>query len=159
MASADSATGEPATPMVAIRTAGLALESLIGFGSSTHNDDDDDDDEGGVVVVYRTVPAAHLRTLLRVANERFVANAERIARFRALLLSSSEEGVKKQRGPMWEDAAVRRERLRAEGLRRREEIRRQRGDEEGRAVDDDGDGDGAGAGLFVDELTLDADET
>lgn len=152
MASADGAVGEPVTPMVAIRTAGLALESLIGFGSSTHNDDDD----GGVVVVHRTVPAAHLRTLLRVANERFVANAERIARFRALLLSSSSEGVKKQRGPEWEDAAVRRERLRAEGLRRREEIRRQRGDGEGRAVDDD---DGAGAGLFVDELTLDANET
>ena len=157
VASADGAVGEPATPMVAIRTAGLALESLIGFGSSTHNDDDDDD-EGGVVVVYRTVPAAHLRTLLRVANERFVANAERIARFRALLLSSSEEGVKKQRGPKWEDAVARRERLRAEGLRRREEIRRQRGDEEARAVEED-DNDGAGAGLFVDALTLDADET
>ena len=159
---AGGGAGEPATPMVAIRTAGLALESLIGFGTSAH-DDDDGGDVG--VVVRRAVPAAHLRTLLRVANNRFAANADRIARFQALLSSSSSSlsetttrGVGR-RGPEWEDSAARRERLRAEGLRRREEIRRQRGGGEGREADEDDNDDRAGAGLCVDGLALDADGT
>ena len=118
----------------------------------------------------RTVPRAHLRTLLRVANERFAANAERIARFRALLLSETTgmgaegaEGAKRKSGnnrkgdggAEWEDAAVRRERLRAEGLRRREEVRREREREgkDGQRVDDDGDV------LHEEDMTLDVGET
>ena len=151
--------------MVAIRSAGLALESLIGV--AVPSDPGTDPGTGtGVLTVRRTVPRAHLRTLLRVANERFAANAERIARFRALLLSETgtgAEGAKRKSdnnkkgdgGAEWEDAAVRRERLRAEGLRRREEVRREREREgkDGQRVDDDGDV------LHVDDLTLGTGET
>ncbi|KAK7748391.1 hypothetical protein SLS62_008654 [Diatrype stigma] len=99
---------EPATPMVAIRSMGLALESLVGVQRP-----------GGVP--QRTVSAEYLRTLLRVANDRFVANAERIQRFRAGLLDATTVRSGKE-GAGWEDAQARRERMRAEGLRRKAEL-------------------------------------
>lgn len=89
---------------------GLSFESLIGVR------------EDGVTKT--TVSDDYLRSLLRIANERFEENEKRIDRFRAAFLAascSSEEKKKKKKedGTEWEDAETRRERKRAEGLRRK----------------------------------------
>ncbi|KAI0602546.1 methyltransferase TYW3-domain-containing protein [Biscogniauxia sp. FL1348] len=103
-----SAAGEPVTPIVAIRSMGLALESLVGvqhaYGAPTC-----------------TVPQEYLQTLLRVSNERFEENKKRIIRFRAAVLQAAKPPKKKD-GSEWEDARARRERKKAEGLRRKAEL-------------------------------------
>ncbi|OHE99793.1 tRNA wybutosine-synthesizing protein [Colletotrichum orchidophilum] len=114
----------PVTPMVGVRTMGLALESLIGYV-------DEDEDEargggggGGGAERHCTVTPDYLRDLLRIANERFVENAARIARFRAALQEAVAGPPPKlgEGGAEWEDADARRERKKAEGLRRKEEV-------------------------------------
>ncbi|KDN67139.1 putative tRNA wybutosine-synthesizing protein [Colletotrichum sublineola] len=109
-----SSSSKPVTPMVGVRTMGLALESLVGYV------DDDDDEE----VRHCTVSASYLRDLTQIANERFAENAARIARFRAALQEALAGPPPKlgEGGAAWEDAAARRERKRAEGLRRKEEV-------------------------------------
>ncbi|KAK1574302.1 tRNA wybutosine-synthesizing protein [Colletotrichum navitas] len=109
-----SSSSPPVTPMVGVRTMGLALESLIGYV------DDDDSDEAR----HCTVSASYLRDLMQIANERFAENAARIARFRAALHTVLAGPPPKlgEGGAEWEDAAARRERKRAEGLRRKEEV-------------------------------------
>ncbi|KAJ3962082.1 hypothetical protein N0V92_001173 [Colletotrichum tropicale] len=99
------------TPIVGVRTMGLGLESLVGYV------DDSNDTR------HCTVSADYLRTLVDIANERFVENAARIARFRAALQDAVAAPPARlgEGGAEWEDAAVRRERKRAEGLRRKEE--------------------------------------
>ncbi|KAI1638019.1 methyltransferase TYW3-domain-containing protein [Biscogniauxia mediterranea] len=106
-----SAAGEPVTPMVAIRSMGLALESLVGV---QHADS----------APTCTVPQEYLQTLLRVSNERFEENKKRITRFRAAILQAAEPPKKKD-GSEWEDAQARRERKKAEGLRRKAELQSQ----------------------------------
>ncbi|EQB48321.1 tRNA wybutosine-synthesizing protein [Colletotrichum gloeosporioides Cg-14] len=90
---------------------GLGLESLVGYV------DDSNDTR------HCTVSADYLRTLVDIANERFVENAARIARFRAALQDAVAGPPARlgEGGVEWEDAAVRRERKRAEGLRQKEE--------------------------------------
>jgi tRNA wybutosine-synthesizing protein 3 len=105
-----SSKAELATPMVGIRSMGLALESLIGY------------ETGGKELC--NVPEYQLRTLLEISNERFVENAKRIERFRELLKEFSADGLelgmkkKDQDAEKWEDAEARRERMRADGLER-----------------------------------------
>ncbi|KAF6802633.1 tRNA wybutosine-synthesizing protein [Colletotrichum sojae] len=109
-ASSDDAS---VTPLVGVRTMGLGLESLVGYVL------DDDNSPPHV-----TVSAAYLRDLVRIANERFGENAARIARFRSALRDAVAGPPARvgDAGGEWEDAAARRERKRAEGLRRREEV-------------------------------------
>lgn len=97
-------------PMVAIRSAGLAFESLVAHL-----------DEGGEVV-RNLVSDGYLRLLLRMANERFKANAERTCRF--------QEDLFRREGPRpgWEDAESRQARKKAEGLERRRLLRMERTD-------------------------------
>ncbi|KAJ3572118.1 hypothetical protein NPX13_g5158 [Xylaria arbuscula] len=105
------ATGADAvTPMVAIRSMGLSLESLIGM------------QEDGVTKC--TVSDDYLLSLLRIANERFGENKRRIERFRANVLEASNPPTKRD-GTEWEDAQARRERKRNEGLLRRAELKKQ----------------------------------
>ncbi|KAI1823724.1 methyltransferase TYW3-domain-containing protein [Xylaria intraflava] len=102
-----AATGEAVTPIVAVRSMGLSLESLIGV------------QEDGVARCI--VSEEYLRGLVRIANERFEENRKRIERFRAAVLEAGYPPKKKD-GTEWEDAQTRRERKRAEGLRRRAEL-------------------------------------
>ncbi|KAF6814298.1 tRNA wybutosine-synthesizing protein [Colletotrichum plurivorum] len=100
------------TPVVGVRTMGLGLESLVGYVLDEDNSQ------------HVTVSAAYLRDLVRIANERFGENAARIARFRSALRDAVAGPPARvgDAGGEWEDAAARRERKRAEGLRRREEV-------------------------------------
>ncbi|CAN8100637.1 unnamed protein product [Discula destructiva] len=113
-----SSSTSAATPIVAIRSMGLGLESLI--GTETNG------------IKHCTVSGDYLRALISIANERFVENARRIARFQSLLKAAVEKeaaGARKKDG--WEDAEARRGRKRAEGLRRAEEVRKVKGELEG----------------------------
>lgn len=113
-----SSGSSAATPIVAIRSMGLGVESLIGAEMNG--------------IKHCTVSGEYLKALIRIANERFMENARRIERFQRCLrdaLSRGGLGGKKERkgegeGGEWEDAEARRERKRAEGLRRAEEVRR-----------------------------------
>lgn len=100
-----------AFPMVAVRTAGLVLSSVIGCAKNDERDEE----------ILSLVNEGYLRMLVNVANERFLANTDRIERFTAQLFpSTTAQNLK------WEDPEARRERKRAEGLRRREEINKSR---------------------------------
>jgi tRNA wybutosine-synthesizing protein 3 len=100
-----------ALPMVAVRTAGLAFSTVIGYMSGSSQ--------------VGLVEEEQLKLLLKVANERFVANADRIARFRERLLHS-----RSSHPPGWEEESTRRERKRAEGLKMRDQQRLQRASRE-----------------------------
>jgi tRNA wybutosine-synthesizing protein 3 len=93
--------GKEPTPMVAIRSMGLSFESLIGIESKGMRS--------------CVVSEDYLTTIVRLANERFVENEKRIARFREALQRAS---LPKQKAG-WEDAETRRMRKREEGLLRK----------------------------------------
>ncbi|KAI0403060.1 methyltransferase TYW3-domain-containing protein [Xylaria palmicola] len=105
-----STAAEAVTPIVAIRSMGLAFESLIGI------------QEDGITRC--TVSDDYLHNLVGIANERFEENRKRIERFRGVVLEVSYPPKKKD-GSEWEDAQARRERKRAEGLRRKAELEEQ----------------------------------
>ncbi|KAI1006427.1 hypothetical protein K3495_g1796 [Podosphaera aphanis] len=100
-----SSDSDPATPMVGIRSKGLALESIVGLEVS-----------GQEVCI---VDEWYLRGLLAQANQRFLDNARRIKRFQALLI----EMVNKSDTKAWEDPETRRQRKRREGLERAKRIK------------------------------------
>ena len=106
-----------AFPMVAIRTAGLAFESLVGL-IPNHRPVQEDGAEIEEQIT-RIVSEAYLELLINIANERFKINAERIRRFEQDLFKR-EEGL----GQAWEDNKSRRERKRAEGLEQRQMLRK-----------------------------------
>ncbi|EAL85804.1 DUF207 domain protein [Aspergillus fumigatus A1163] len=94
------------SPIVAVRSAGLSLESEP--------------------VIRSLVTEEYLQMLVAISNERFLVNAERKERFRTNLLKlcSTEQlcGPKtrsKAKHEGWEDPAARRERKRTEGLMRK----------------------------------------
>ncbi|GAB1312176.1 hypothetical protein MFIFM68171_02386 [Madurella fahalii] len=98
---------EEAMPMVAVRSMGLSFESLIGVETDG---------------IRRSIVASeYLKTLVQIANERFVENQKRIARFSAALEAAfvASKGMEN-----WEDTEARRERKRQEGLRRRDELKK-----------------------------------
>ncbi|KAL0468656.1 methyltransferase TYW3 domain-containing protein [Neurospora intermedia] len=122
-------------PIVAIRSMGLSFESLIGVQRGSQR--------------QSLVSPEYLSLLVKIANERFVENKKRIARFKeALRLAFGEgataaggiEGQQKKKkkkssdgesgNAEWEDAEARKQRKREEGLARREEVRRRKEKEE-----------------------------
>lgn len=102
-----------------MRTSGLSLESIIGYC-------DEDGDDSNEPVVRSLVSEEYLQMLVAISNERFRVNTERKERFRTLLLDLCSRSQEKGRGKKagWENAEARRERKRAEGLKRREEMKR-----------------------------------
>ena len=94
-------------PMVAIRTAGLGLSSVIGYASDVQDEESSH--------FCSLVDRGYLELLLALANERFKANSDRTKRLQDNLarLVKDMHGAKEQ---LWEDKAVRAERKRAEGL-------------------------------------------
>lgn len=84
------------------------------------------------------VQESYLRTLLQVANERFQVNTERKERFcEAFLRAVDGEGrAGREAKEGWEPAEQRRERKRAEGLRRKAELQQQKSREKEEGQDD-----------------------
>ena len=117
-------------PTVAVRSSGLSLSSLIGI---IHHFDSDSDSDSDPENIKTLVNEEYLQLLVSVANERFVANSERITRFSNHLFlggDDEEERIKKRGGgegnnndsmkrreEEWEDGEVRQARKRAEGLK------------------------------------------
>lgn len=95
-------------PMVAVRTSGVALSSLIGCMHDSENEEE----------IQSMVDEEYLEILLSVANERFIQNSERIQRFSDNLFRRENEV-----GSAWEDKSVRQERKRAEGLKQQQMLR------------------------------------
>ncbi|PTB64646.1 hypothetical protein BBK36DRAFT_1123214 [Trichoderma citrinoviride] len=126
-----SPSSEQTMPMVAIRSMGLSLESLVGY----------QDLDGQR---RRIVPAGYFKMLLQISNERFVENTKRIGRFRSafkeVVLEPREASVPKKLNPEgkeWEDAAARRERLRAEGLRRKAALQAEKSESPAQEIDEE----------------------
>ncbi|KAF4984424.1 hypothetical protein FZEAL_387 [Fusarium zealandicum] len=105
---------DAATPMVAIRTMGLAFESLVGQQVNGS--------------CQRIVSTDYLRTLVQIANSRFAENKKRIQRFRDAFQDAVSAPAPRlnPEGQDWEDAAARRERKRADGLRKKAELQAER---------------------------------
>ncbi|KAF1851765.1 uncharacterized protein K460DRAFT_401781 [Cucurbitaria berberidis CBS 394.84] len=105
-------------PMIAVRSTGYSFDSIIGYY----------DEEGHNVPL---VDVKYLSTLVRIANERFKINAERIARFRMALLESyypqTASGVSR---PGWEDADARKIRKKEEGLARQRALKNRNSQED-----------------------------
>ncbi|KAK3169058.1 hypothetical protein OEA41_005506 [Lepraria neglecta] len=118
-----------AFPMVAIRSSGLALESIVGsmrdcmedLGSLSEDNGGYSNDEE----VHSLVREDYLDLLIKLANERFKTNTERMRRFEEDLFR--REGGSALGSP-WEDGKDRQERKRAEGLKQQEELRRKKVD-------------------------------
>lgn len=102
-----------ALPMVGIRSMGLGFESLVGV------------QRGGKRELL--VSSSYLEMLVEIGNERFAENTRRIERFQAALYEATRGRPKPSglQGGEWEGAAARRERKKEEGLKRREELRRE----------------------------------
>ncbi|KAJ5622572.1 hypothetical protein N7528_005804 [Penicillium herquei] len=113
------------SPVVAVRSAGLSLESVIGYC----------DDEDGTIedpVIHSLVTEEYLDMLIAMSNERFSVNVERRERFRVGLLDAytpGQTGKGKGKPADWEDPAVRRERKKMEGLMRKKLIKTQKNEE------------------------------
>lgn len=124
------------TPMVAVRAAGLAFESIIGYHESWDSKDAFPDtvsinDDSNNSMNIPIVGASYLDALVNIANERFKENNRRIERFRYALQEevsrySVSSNDKRDRKLDWEDTIVRRERKRAEGLKRAEKARQKK---------------------------------
>ncbi|KAL9620835.1 MAG: hypothetical protein Q9204_008168, partial [Flavoplaca sp. TL-2023a] len=117
-------TDPNAIPMVAVRSAGLAFESVIGIvrgdsAQSAKNCANNEEGRQAAEVIEALVGEEYLEMLVDVANERFEANSERIRRFEAALFG----GMEKKTWGDWEDKETRQERKKAEGLRRRDELK------------------------------------
>jgi tRNA wybutosine-synthesizing protein 3 len=111
------------SPVVAVRSSGLALESVIGYCDESSDGESPDSDP----TVRSLVSEDYLRMLVDISNERFGVNTERKKRFRAVLLDLCSRNQGRKDG--WEDPEDRRERKRAEGLRRQQEAQQSRQNE------------------------------
>lgn len=117
--------------MLAVRSAGLGFESIIGFVIESSEKTDKAYREDAIESL---VSEEYLELLLELANERLEANWERMLRFEEALFGDGK--VKKEK---WEDEKERRERKRFEGLRRKEDAWRENGETENTETDDDED--------------------
>lgn len=103
---------ENANPIVAIRSMGLSLESLIGVESDGRR--------------RCIVSPEYLKMLVQIANERFGENQKRIERFWTALQAALDGQKAESREESGLERDVRKEIKKAEGLRRQEELRKER---------------------------------
>lgn len=102
-----------ACPMLAVRTAGLGLEAVIARVAK--------DADGEPDCFQYLVTEDYATMLLKISNERFEANKQRIEKFRAFLREAMALEAKKTRQDGgWESPEERRQRKRKEGLRVKE---------------------------------------
>ena len=120
------------SPIVAVRSAGLSLESVIGYCEEGTDDDNQADEEP---IIRSLVTEEYLQMLVAMSNERFEVNTERKERFRSSMLdlcaAGHPRGAKTKKGKAkgsadWEDPEKRKERKRAEGLLRKKQLEEQK---------------------------------
>jgi len=99
--------------MVAIRSGGLAFDSLVGYQKNG--------------LRTRLVGPEYEGLLVGMANERFGENSKRITKFREALKEAIAGPLEGREG--WEDKEARRERKRADGLRKAAEAKAKTGKE------------------------------
>ncbi|KAI9670868.1 MAG: hypothetical protein M1817_003753 [Caeruleum heppii] len=109
-------------PMVAVRTNGLAFDSVIGY--LDENDGQKPDQ------IQSLVNETYLRTLVNIANHRFEENEKRKEQFGRNLLEMMNS-IRRPENLLgaetedpdepWEDSTLRRQRKRMEGLRQQQE--------------------------------------
>lgn len=109
-----SLQGESGPVMVAVRTTGLAFDNIVGMLNDAGSGDQEN--------LCALVDEEYLRLLVEMTNDKFRVNTARTQRFRKLLIEAFDTKFKDNG---WEDADVRRQRKRAEGLQRREQLRQQ----------------------------------
>ncbi|KAK3065787.1 hypothetical protein LTR53_018037 [Teratosphaeriaceae sp. CCFEE 6253] len=80
----DHSANQTATPMVAVRSSGLAFDCVIGY-CDQHSGEALSGEQSRIKLM---VFEAHLRTMLEIANQRFTTNEERRERLREALLQS-----------------------------------------------------------------------
>lgn len=119
--------GTGPSPIVAVRSAGLQFESVIGYC-------DDEDESSAEPVIRSLVTEEYLVMLIAMSDERFKVNSERRERFRATLLEAWK-GKGKSKSEDWEDPVARRERKRAEGLARKKLLESQKIQDAGAATE------------------------
>ena len=114
-----------AFPMVAIRSSGLALESIIGSVPDRVKDTSREGSDSKHYLnnedVHSLVSDRYLDLLLNIANDRFKSNTERMRRFESDLFEREATTIS-----TWEDSKTRQERKRAEGLKQQEQARKVR---------------------------------
>ncbi|TGZ84145.1 hypothetical protein EX30DRAFT_393667 [Ascodesmis nigricans] len=103
-------------PMLAIRTQSLTLDCIIGVYDDAANS------------IRALVDRSYVEMLMRIGNDRMAKNQKKMQRLQQEIAAVMENGDagKGKKNPEWEDAEVRKRRLREEGLKKQEEIRRQR---------------------------------
>lgn len=104
--------GQLSNPMVAVRSSGLAMDSIIGFQAALD----------GIDRICAMVSESYLRTLVQVANERFKVNLHRVDRFRQAFMEQVGHHSLNV-ASVFEPADVRKERKRREGLIRQQALR------------------------------------
>ncbi|CAK7224793.1 hypothetical protein SCUCBS95973_005637 [Sporothrix curviconia] len=127
VAAGEDEDDNPSMPIVAVRSMGLALASVVGICRSRQEADEAD-------TAHCVVTPNYLARLARVADERFVVNRTRVERFRVALVEAIEKdkeiaagvaGTSRKRDENWEDAEARRARKKEEGLRRQAALKQQ----------------------------------
>lgn len=114
--------GRPSVPMVGVRSAGLAIDCIIGFMPPSS-------ERSGARRIQPMVTEQYLRTVVQVANERFRQNVQRKERFREKLLmeyAGSISGIDIRRSDYrrkggYQTALERKAEKRADDMRKREE--------------------------------------
>lgn len=93
-------------PIVAVRSMGLSFESLVGYEAAGKR--------------HCLVSPEYINLLVQIANERFAENRKRIDRFHTAFEGALQSPRPRQNpdGEEWEDPKARRQRKRAEGLRK-----------------------------------------
>ncbi|KAI4715913.1 hypothetical protein E4T48_07894 [Aureobasidium sp. EXF-10727] len=97
------------TAVVAIRTASLAFDSIIGY-------------EGADGKLIPMVTEAYMRVLVELCNEKFRINEQKTEAFREALFASFKPQQVQSSGPCaWEPIEQRRARMKEDGIRRQAE--------------------------------------
>ena len=109
--------------IVAVRTSGLLLDSIIGYcqekAKGTHSETSSE--------ISSIVDEAYLRTLVKLSNDRFVENTKRINRFRKALRQNNEDDkVEKSNKGKGKNKKDRKNMRTVEELKIQDQIRKER---------------------------------
>lgn len=128
---ASNVPGDEVTPVnVAVRTLGLAMDTIVGYSGESERGDEGDD------IGWSLVEEQYLARLVRIVNTKFATNFERMERWKQLIDEAFSE---KKTSTNWESSDARRHRKRHEGLQRQAAMQDNNENTEVSMTDKDGD--------------------